>query len=214
MTRTRIKICGIRRVEDAQQVGDSGADALGLVFYPPSPRAVSVEQAASISAVAAPLLTVVGLFVDPSAGQVEAVLARCAIDVLQFHGEESAAFCEQFRRPYIKALRMAPGLDIPAAVAAHPRARAFLFDAWQPGLPGGTGRTFDWARLPALERPWLLAGGLGPDNVAEAIAATGAPAVDVSGGVERAPGEKDGERIRRFVAAVRAADERTTEDAA
>lgn len=214
MPRTRVKICGIRTVEDAVAVAAAGADALGLVFYAPSPRAVDLATAAAICRAADPLLSLVALFVDPRPEAVTAVLERCPVDLLQFHGAEDAAFCEQFRTPYIKALPMRPGLDVAAAVAAHPRARAFLFDAWQPGRAGGTGQTFDWGRLPAVSRPWLLAGGLDADNVGAAIAALHPPAVDVSGGVESAPGRKDAERVRRFIAQVRAADQLEYEDAA
>ena len=214
MSRTRVKICGVRRVEDARMVAEAGADALGLVFYPPSPRAVDPDTAAAICRVTAPLMTVVALFVDPEVDAVRSLLRACAIDVLQFHGSESAAFCEQFERPYIKALRMRPGLDVAAELEAHPRARAFLFDAWSPDLPGGTGHSFDWGRLPTVDRPWMLAGGLTAANVGEAIARLAPPAVDVSGGVERAPGDKDEARVQQFIAAVRAADENKHEDAA
>jgi phosphoribosylanthranilate isomerase len=212
--RTRVKICGITGVEQARAVAQSGADALGLVFYAGSPRAVDLRMASAICDAAAPLLTVVALFVDPTAEEVDTVLQHCAVDQLQFHGDESAAFCEQFHRPYIKALRMAPGLVVADALAAHPQARAWLFDSYRPGVPGGTGETFDWSRVPELSQAWLLAGGLNPLNVAEAISAARPPAVDVSGGVERAPGDKDPALIRQFMDAVHAADEQVHEDAA
>lgn len=214
MPRTRVKICGIRRPEDARAVAHAGADALGLVFYPRSPRAVDPDTAAVICRAAPPLLTLVALFVDPQPAEVAAVLARCPVDLLQFHGTEDAAFCEQFQRPYVKAVPMRPGLDVAREVALHPRARAFLFDAWRPGQAGGTGQTFDWQRLPPVPRPWLLAGGLNEDNVGAAIAALHPSAVDVSGGVESAPGHKDARRLQRFIARVRAADQREYEDAA
>lgn len=212
--RTRVKICGITDRAQAAAVCEAGADALGLVFYADSPRAVSLEQAAQISAAVAPLVTVVALFVDPPAALVRDVLSACAVDQLQFHGDEDASFCEQFERPYIKALRMRPELDLAAAMAGHPRARSLLFDSYRPGVPGGTGECFDWSRLPALARPWMLAGGLGPDNVGAAISTLRPPAVDVSGGVESAPGIKDPDLVRRFVQAVGEADEQLEKDAA
>lgn len=212
--RTRVKICGISNVEQARAVSESGADALGLVFYDKSPRAVDVATAREICSVAAPLVSIVALFVDAPADTVRAVTRECQVDLLQFHGSERADFCEQFERPYIKALRMTPGLDVAAELRTHPRARAWLFDSYRAGVPGGTGETFDWTRLPSLSQPWLLAGGLNPDNVGAAIRVARPPAVDVSGGVERAPGEKDPDLIRRFIDAVRSADEHLHEDAA
>lgn len=206
MTRTRIKICGISDVEQARAVSDAGADALGLVFYPQSPRHVNLERAVEICRAVSPLLTIVGLFVDPKQSAVEEVLARCPIHLLQFHGNENARFCEGFARPYVKALRMRPELDVDAAIADYRSASAFLFDAYTPGVPGGTGSTFDWARLPSLYVPWLLAGGLTAENVGQAMRASAPPAVDVSGGVEVAPGRKDPRLISQFVQAVRAAD--------
>jgi phosphoribosylanthranilate isomerase len=156
----------------------------------------------------------VALFVDPDAAYVERILAACTVDLLQFHGSESDAFCARFRRPWIKAVPMRPGVDVAEAVARHPGARALLFDAWREDMPGGTGETFDWQRLPKLSRPWLLAGGLDAANVGDAVIRLRPPAVDVSGGVESAPGIKDRERMMRFTAAVRAADQRVYEDAA
>lgn len=211
---TRIKICGVTTPAIAASACAAGADALGLVFYPPSKRAVTAEHSAEIVAAMAPLVTSVGLFVDPTAAEVEAVLAVCSLDCLQFHGCETAAFCSQFQRPYIKAVSMRPDVDIPAVLAEHAGARAFLFDAWREDAPGGTGETFDWRRLPDVQRPWMLAGGLSPDNVGAAIEQLAPPAVDVSGGVENAPGVKDPVRIRRFIDAVRKADQRRHEDAA
>ena len=211
---TRIKICGVTTPAAALAACDAGADALGLVFYAPSRRAVSVAQAVEILAAMPPLVTSVGLFVDPEAPEVEAVLADCALDCLQFHGQENAEFCRQFGRPYIKAVSMRPEVDIEAVLAEHRAARAFLFDAWREDAPGATGETFDWRRLPEIRRPWMLAGGLTADNVGAAIRQLAPPAVDVSGGVESAPGTKDPVRIRQFVAAVREADQRRHEDAA
>jgi phosphoribosylanthranilate isomerase len=214
MVRTRVKICGITDGAQARAVSEAGADAMGLVFYPDSPRYVTPERAAEICRDVGPLVTVVGLFVDPNPEWVATVLSTCTLDQLQFHGEEDAGFCEQFARPYIKALRMRPGLDIAAAVAAHPQARAFLLDAYRPGVPGGTGDTFPWERIPPIARPWMLAGGLTPENVSTAIGVANPPAVDVSGGVERAPGEKDPTLIRQFINVVRCADQGMHEETA
>ena len=203
---TRIKICGLRTPAAARAISRAGADAAGFVFYAKSPRAVSADQAKECIDALLPMVSAVGLFVDPTAEYVEQVLSTCSLDVLQFHGDEDAAFCEQFDRPYWKAVRMRRDVDLEAVMAAHPRARAFLLDAYTPGVPGGTGETFDWHRIPKLSRPWILAGGLSPSNVGEAIEAVAPPAVDVSGGVESAPGEKSAELIVAFAEAVRAAE--------
>lgn len=215
---TRVKICGLTTPDATELACELGADALGFVFYAASSRAVTAAQAKALTAHVAPLVSTVALFVDPTADDVRRVLDECAVDVLQFHGQEPAAFCEQFGRPYIKAVSMRPKVEqgggIAATLDAHPQARAFLFDAWRADAPGGTGETFAWDRLPVLSRPWLLAGGLKAENVAQAIAQTAAPAVDVSGGVESAPGIKDPTRLRQFFAAVRQADQRRHEDAA
>lgn len=207
MRRTRVKICGITRVDDALSAAAAGADAIGLVFYPPSPRAVTVEQAAAICAALPPLVTAIGLFVDADPGRVREVLAQVPLGLLQFHGDETADYCDQFHRPYLKALRVRDDTDIAAAPAAYPRAQGLLLDAYRPGVPGGTGEVFDWARIPAAVAPRIvLAGGLNPANVADAVARVRPWAVDVSGGVEAAPGVKDAQRIEAFVAAVRRAD--------
>jgi len=204
---TRIKICGITRVEDARAAVAAGADAIGLVFYGRSPRAVSVEQAADIVAVVPPFVTVVALFVDEPAENITRIIDCVPIDLLQFHGEESPQFCQQFKRPWIKALRMKPGTDVVAASQPFSSARGLLLDSWVDGVPGGTGQTFDW-RLAATDMPLpvVLAGGLNEHNVGEAIVALRPAAVDVSGGVEVSAGIKDAAGIERFVAAVRAAD--------
>lgn len=216
MTRTRIKICGITSPGDARAAIDSGADAIGLVFYPGSPRAVTAEQAARIVASVAPFVTVVALFVDETVEGIRRVLEQVPIELIQFHGDETAAFCGQFQRPWIKALRMRSELDLAGRCAQYPAARAILLDSWQEGVPGGTGRTFDWelARR-ELALPVVLAGGLDDGNVGAAIARLRPAAVDVSGGVERSPGCKDAGKIKRFIAAVRAADallDGTTDD--
>ncbi len=212
--RTRVKICGIRDATAAAAASEGGADALGFVFYPPSPRNVTPEEAAQALAAAGPLVTSVGLFVNPSVDTVEAVLAHCPLDCLQFHGDESAEFCASFGRPYLKAIRMKPGLHVAEQVAAYPDARALLFDAWRADTPGGTGETFPWELIPEVPRPWLLAGGLTVANVGEAIRIAAPPAVDVSGGVEARRGEKDVKLIEGFLAAVREADHQRNANAA
>lgn len=185
----------------------SGADAIGLVFYAGSPRAVGLEQAAEIAAAVPPFVTVVALFVDEPVELVERTLQHVPVDLIQFHGEETPAFCRQFARPWVKALRVRPGLDIRTACEQYGGARGVLLDSWQQGVPGGTGRTFDWALAPQdLPLPVVLAGGLNAGNVGAAIARLRPAAVDVSGGVESAPGIKDRTKIARFVAAVRAVD--------
>jgi phosphoribosylanthranilate isomerase len=207
VTRTRIKICGITTADDARTAVASGADAIGLVFYPPSPRAVSVEQAAEIAAVVPPFVSVVALFVDEPAEVVTRILERVPVDLIQFHGRESASFCRQFGRPWIKALRVQPGMDLASMCRDFPGARGILLDSWQQGKPGGTGKVFDW-ELAAEEMalPVVLAGGLDESNVGAAIGRLRPFAVDVSGGVERAPGVKDATAIARFITAVRNAD--------
>jgi phosphoribosylanthranilate isomerase len=203
VARTLVKICGITRVADAIAASEAGADALGLVFYSPSKRCVTPQRAAEIVAALPPLVTVVALFVDADAEEIHSTLQRVPVDCLQFHGDEPPQFCAQFDRPYLKALRMRPGIDVGAIAKGYHGARGLLLDSWQPGVPGGTGQTFDWSSIPArLPRPLVLAGGLDEHNVASAIAAVQPAAVDVSGGVESAPGIKDAARIRRFIAAV------------
>ncbi|KGE04306.1 phosphoribosylanthranilate isomerase [Pseudohaliea rubra] len=207
LTRTRIKVCGITRPEDAVAAADAGVDAIGLVFHRDSPRAVSPAQAALIARAVGPLVTVVALFVDAAEAAVQEVLAAAPVGLLQFHGAESAAACGRYHRPYLKALRMAPGLAVEAVAEGYDRASGILLDSFRPGVPGGTGEAFDWDRVPvALRSRLVLAGGLTPANVGDAIARVGPAAVDVSGGVEAAPGLKDATRIAAFVAAVRAAD--------
>lgn len=202
----QVKICGITNSEDAGDAVAAGADALGLVFYAGSPRCVTAEQAAAIAKAVPPFVTLVGLFVDADGAGVEDSLARVPLNLLQFHGTESAEYCEQFRRPYIKALRMKDDLDVLAAMAEHPAARGFLLDAYRPGVPGGTGESFDWQRVPQDSgQQIVLAGGLTPDNVATALRISGAPGVDTSSGVEDRPGVKSPEKIRRFLEAVRRA---------
>ena len=208
MLRTRIKICGITRAEDAQAVVESGADAIGLVFYPPSPRGVTATQAIDIVAAVPAFVTVTALFVNPSVEEVQSVLDSVRIDLIQFHGDEDDDFCRQFKRPYIKALRVRQASDVVASCLRFPGALAILLDSYKPGVPGGTGETFDWTLVPDNPpKPLILAGGLEPGNVAEAISVVKPYAVDISGGVEAAKGIKDHGKIADFVKEVNRVDE-------
>lgn len=204
MSVVRSKICGITRVEDALAAVDAGADAIGLVFYAKSPRAVTVPQAQAILAALPPFVTTVGLFVDCQRSELNAILDAVPLDLLQFHGDESPAACEGFRRPYIKALRVKPGDDIAARIGLYGSAAGVLLDTFVPGVPGGTGEAFDWSLVPqGLSVPIILAGGLTPENVRAAIEQVRPYAVDVSGGVEASKGLKDSDKIHAFVRAVR-----------
>lgn len=202
--RTRVKICGLTRTEDVQAACELGADAIGLVFYPPSPRAVTVEQAQLIVRHVPPFVTVTALFVNPTVAEVQAVLTQIpAISLLQFHGDESAAFCRQFGRAYIKAIPMRDDVDLAQQANIYDDALGLLVDTYKPGIPGGSGESFDWHRLPqSLSKPLILAGGLTPDNVAEAIKQVAPYAVDVSGGVEASKGIKDNAKMLDFMKAV------------
>ncbi len=202
----RIKVCGFTRVEDAEAAARLGIDAIGLVFYDKSPRHVSIAQAQAIIAALPPFVTVVALFVNAAREEIEAVLAQCAIDVLQFHGEEPPEFCRSFHRPYLKAVRVQPGSDLAAYAAQYHDARGLLTDAFVEGAHGGTGKTFDWTLIPAqLPLPLVLSGGLDEHNVADAVRRVRPAAVDVSSGVEAGKGIKSPQRVAEFVAAVRTA---------
>ncbi|HEX9180540.1 MAG TPA: phosphoribosylanthranilate isomerase [Burkholderiales bacterium] len=204
---TRVKICGITRPEDAIAAARSGADAIGLMFYPPSPRCVTPEQARRIVAAVPPFVTLVGVFVDPAPEEVRAVLSRVPLHLLQFHGDEAPEFCAGFGFDYIKAARVRPGLDLVQYAARHGAARGLLLDAYVPGSHGGTGQSFDWALIPRdLPLPLVLSGGLDASNVAEAVRRLRPWAVDVSSGVESARGIKDPVRISAFIRGVRDAD--------
>jgi phosphoribosylanthranilate isomerase len=205
---TKIKICGVTREQDADAVVSAGADAIGLNFVPSSARYVTVAQARSISEQTAGALRRVGVFADPQAHQVEQVLARVDLDVLQFHGNESREECERWGLPYIKAVRMRSSMDATRVAAEHPLACCLLLDTYRPGVLGGTGERFDLALWPRnADVKLALAGGLDAENVAAAIAGARPYAVDVSGGVEGATqGEKSPERIKEFVNAVRHAE--------
>ena len=205
--RTRVKICGLTRVDDVLAAAAEGVDAIGLVFYSKSPRAVDISQAKTLVAVLPPFVTAVGLFVDAPFGFVNEVLSAVPLDLLQFHGEEGPEFCAAFGRPWLKALRVRPDLDLTGEARRYSGARALLLDAYRPGVPGGTGETFDWALIPPVLRPRIvLAGGLTPHNVAEAIGRLQPYAVDVSGGVEAAKGIKDHAKIHAFMHGVRDGD--------
>lgn len=206
MSNVRSKICGITRIEDALAAADAGADAIGLVFYAKSPRAVDVHQARAIIAALPPFVTTVGLFVNGSRCELNEILEAVPLDLLQFHGDETPSDCVGFNRPYIKALRVRPGDDLEAACQQYASASGILLDTFVAGVPGGTGEAFDWSLVPAqLSKPIILAGGLSADNVAQAIAQVQPYAVDVSGGVEQAKGIKDAARIEAFMRAVRQA---------
>lgn len=201
--RTRVKICGITRAQDAIKAVEFGADAIGLVFYGKSPRAVSIDDARAIIQKIPPFVTVVGLFVDPSPKDVAAVLHRVSLDLLQFHGDELPSECSAYGKPYIKAIKMREGDDIAAQVAQFSSARGILLDTYDPKVPGGTGRVFDWSRIPkGLDKPIILAGGLTPENVWQAITKVRPFAVDVSGGVEADKGIKDVEKMAAFMRGV------------
>jgi len=201
----RIKICGLTRLEDVHIAVESGADAIGLVFYSPSPRYVELQTAAILARAVPPFVSVVGLFVNADAATVNEILAAVPLHVLQFHGDEDEAYCRQFNRPYLKAARVKPGMDLLQYAASFPSAQAILLDAFVEGYGGG-GKVFDWSQIPpTLAKSIVLSGGLDAGNVGEAIARVRPAAVDVSSGVEAAKGIKDADKIRAFVAAVRAA---------
>ncbi len=207
LPRTRIKICGITQPEHARVAVAAGADAIGLVFYPPSPRAVTLQQAQIIAAEVPPFVSLVGLFVDATRHEIETTLKMLRLDVLQFHGDELPEACKGFDRTYIKALRVQTGADIKAQCERYHDAGAILLDSYQPGVAGGTGQTFDWSQVPPLlPLPLVLAGGLTPDNVGRAIRQLHPFAVDVSGGVEQQKGIKDAAKIRRFIEEVQRVD--------
>jgi phosphoribosylanthranilate isomerase len=201
--RTRVKICGITRRQDAELVSACGADALGLVFYPDSPRYIDTEAARDIALSVAPFVTVTGLFVDAVPATIETVLAQVPLGLLQFHGRESNAECSTWGMPFIKSVAMQVDTDLQAVLDAYPDAAGFLLDAWQPQTRGGGGETFDWDFVPSrVDRPLILAGGLTPDNVTAAIRRVRPFGVDVSSGVESAPGIKSAAKISEFMTGV------------
>lgn len=205
--RVRVKLCGMTRIEDALGAARLGADAIGLVFADASPRRVDATQAAAIAAAMPPFVARVALFLDQDADFVARTLAAVPVDLLQFHGREDAGFCRAFGRPYLKVVPMADVGDVGAFAARYPDAAGFLLDSHGAGAAGGSGRTFDWARavaaVAAIERPVLLAGGLRPENVHEAVTRVKPWAVDASSGVEASPGSKDHARMAAFIDEVR-----------
>ena len=206
--RTRAKICGITRVEDIHVVVQSGADAIGLVFFPPSSRNVTIDQAKLLAHHVPAYVQLVGLFVNASLEQIQTTLAAVPLDILQFHGDESAEECQRIAkvtgRRWYKAIQVKPDLNLIQTIEQYQQAgaSAMLLDAWHPELKGGTGLSFDWSQFPKLDIPLILAGGLKPENVEDAIKTTGAYAVDVSGGVESAKGIKDQQLIEQFMQGV------------
>ena len=206
--RTRAKICGITRSQDIQAVVNAGADAIGFVFFPPSPRHVSAAQAKELIRYVPAYVQTVGLFVNATADDIADVLKQVALDIIQFHGDETPEDCQaiaaQVGRRWYKAIQVKPGLDVVAEIQKYQDAgaSAVLLDAWHPDLKGGTGHSFDWTTFPKLNIPLILAGGLNPDNIEQAILTTHAYAVDVSGGVESAKGIKDQQLIERFMQGV------------
>lgn len=204
--RTRIKICGITRPQDAVAAARAGADAIGFVFYPPSPRFVTLERAIEMRDILPPFVQTVALFVNPERSQVEQVIARVRPSMLQFHGEEAASFCAEFQVPWIKACRVKEGVDLLEYFRAYSGAAGWLADTFVEGY-GGAGQRFDWSQVPAeRERPLILSGGLAQDNVGQAIRMLKPWAVDVSSGVESAKGIKDAAKIAAFIQEVKNAD--------
>ena len=199
-TRTRVKYCGITRVEDALHAAALGVDAIGLVFYDKSPRSVSADQAKLIVECLPAFVTTVGLFVNADPADVERISQAVNLDLLQFHGDESAAECEHFERPYIKAIRMREELDLDQLSGEFQNASGLLLDAYDKNLFGGTGKSFDWSMIPDQRSlPIILAGGLNPENVGQAVNNVHPYAVDVSGGIEASKGIKDKEKMNAFM---------------
>ena len=205
--RTRIKICGITRIEDGLDAASAGADAIGFVFYAKSPRCVAPAQARAIADRLPPFVTSVGLFVDATPAEVRDVIRVARLDCLQFHGDESPDYCASFSIPFMKAARVRPGQDLLQYSIDFRDAQALLLDAYIEGVPGGTGQRFDWRLIPKnLSLPIVLSGGLDADNVSDAIAQVRPWAVDVSSGVEASKGIKDAKKIEQFIRGVRNAD--------
>ena len=207
--RTRIKICGLREPEHARLAATEGADAIGLVFHPASPRFVTVERAVEVAAALPSFVWAVGLFVNTPEAEVRRALERVPLDMLQFHGDETPEECERYGRPYLRAVRMAEGVDLVEYAQRFSRAKALLLDAHVPGEQGGTGQRFDWGRIPRnLPIPIVLSGGLDPGNVADAVRQARPWAVDVSSGVEAPRGVKDPAKIAAFIRSVQREDVR------
>lgn len=198
--RTRVKICGFTRAEDAVYAGNLGVDAIGLVFYPSSPRFVSIEKAAEIAKALPAFVSVVALFVDAEPSLIRQVISRVRVDCLQFHGDEPPEACRLYDKPYIKAIRMREAVDIADLERRYRDASGLLLDAYHPGVPGGTGSGFDWDLIPQSRTlPIILAGGLTPENVGRAVRAVKPYALDVSSGVEAGKGVKDADKMAAFI---------------
>jgi len=210
MQRTRIKFCGITRIQDMQLAVSLGVDAVGLVFASDSPRAVDVQQACTLISHCGPFVSVVGLFMDQDASTIKNIIKRVPLNMLQFHGCETESFCTGFGLPYLKSVAMGTSKDVNACLNDHAykTASALLLDGNECGQPGGSGKIFDWSKVPALSRPVIVAGGLDADNVISCIQQVNPYAVDVSSGIESAKGEKDMIKMRDFVQSVRIANER------
>ena len=205
--RTRVKICGLTRSADALAAVGHGADAIGFIFYAPSPRCISSDLAREITRTLPPFVATVGVFVNPHRDEVEGVIHACGVSLLQFHGDEPPEFCSSFSRPYIKALRIRPGLDLLKYLSPYVDARAWMLDAYHDDFYGGTGEAFDWGIVPkSPARPIVLSGGLNAGNVETAVRSVRPYAVDVSTGVEMSKGIKDSTKIAAFIGAVKNAD--------
>jgi phosphoribosylanthranilate isomerase len=203
---TRIKFCGLTRQQDVLEAAQMGVHAIGLVFHPDSPRAVDVQQAQGLSRVCPPFITRVGLFMNQDASTIMEVLKHVELDILQFHGEEPEDYCVSFNKPYLKSIAM--GGKTPDEIPEYSSAQAYLLDSNELGQPGGSGKAFDWGNIPKnINKPVIVAGGLSPDNVTQAIQCIQPYAVDVSSGIESAKGIKDSEKMKTFINSVRVADE-------
>ena len=203
---TRIKFCGLTRQQDVLEAAQMGVHAIGLVFHPDSPRAVDVQQAQGLSRVCPPFITRVGLFMNQDASTIIEVLKHVELDILQFHGEEPEDYCVSFNKPYLKSIAM--GGKTPDEIPEYSSAQAYLLDSNELGQPGGSGKAFDWGNIPKnINKPVIVAGGLSPDNVTQAIQCIQPYAVDVSSGIESAKGIKDSEKMKTFINSVRVADE-------
>jgi len=201
--RTRVKICGITRIEDAMAAAQAGADAIGFVFDPKSPRHVHPDQALKIARALPPFITIVGLFVNAAPDTIEGVLSHVPLDLIQFHGNEKPEQCRRYHRSYIKAIHMKPDVDLREMTRLYGDATGLLLDTYIADMAGGSGQAFDWNRIPRdLGKPVILAGGLTPENVAEAVRKVHPFAVDVSSGVEQSKGIKDAKNISDFIDAV------------
>jgi len=205
--RTRVKICGVTRPEDGIEAVRLGADAIGLVFYAQSPRVVDLDQARKIRELLPPFVTVVGLFVNAEQDEIRSIMNHVPLDVIQFHGDEAPEECNIYGRPFIKVIKMEPGIDVAGVVSRHPQAAGFLLDAYHPDVAGGSGQVFDWSGIPGnLPKPIILAGGLNPDNITEAVQRVRPYAVDVSSGVELSKGIKDSAKMAAFIRGARSVD--------